>query len=148
MLYQFLISIYVILVSLYIVFESISVAASTQLIRKIYVHNRSACMFMRILTFVKLKLESGKLCISARYLLSSIAALYLFRVAVDTFICALNYRYNFLPQYCSAIIHIDTKEVVYISAIFLGCWSRMVYRLFGDRRRTQRQGELYANEIS
>jgi len=96
----------IVIMSLYILLECISVAAET---------------------------EHPKICIVGRYVFSAMSAL---------FSIYLSFSYQIYPEVIAPIInkdveprHIRIELIVMIAAIFLSCWSRMVHRIFGDRRQ-------------
>lgn len=101
-------ALYVFILSLYIIFECMSAASDT--------------------------VSGGKYCISARYLFSAIAGLYLAKISFTYlyYVTVCHFTNNY-PSYCALIKSAIGIEALYVTAIFFGCWPRMVYRLFGHK---------------
>lgn len=96
----------IVIMSLYILLECVSVAAETQ---------------------------HPKICIVGKYVFSAMSAL---------FAIYLSFSYQIYPELIAPIIgesgtteRIRVELVIMMVAIFLSCWSRMVHRIFGDRRQ-------------
>lgn len=136
MLYTTIISIYVLSLSLYVVFEAISVAADVQMLPTVEKENTTRHIIVERFNQILAKVKGGHFCISAKYLMAAIAALYLFRESVDSLFCLYSSYYPWKSNYCAAVgYYVDNQHAVYATAIFLSCWPRMVHRVFGETKQ-------------
>lgn len=93
----------------------------------------SSYVFFESIAFAAEANRGAKLCIAARYVFCALAGLLAVHQSIDHIIIA--YFADFVtPEKLKTSSPLNLETFVYVSALGLSCWSRMIYRLFGERR--------------